>query len=416
MAAVCVFPWGPRPVFLTNAGAPLANGTITFYAAGSSSLLQTFSDEALSVPNPNPLSLNSAGRTSVSATEVNVYPLAQAYKIVVADSLGTPVYTSDHIEPCAPFNVVSGGLVNVVITNPTVTGGVFTSPEIDTSLISTGLFQHLCQGRLTLTSGTAITTADVTAATSVFFTPFNGATVALFDGVSKWTVLPFTELTIALGTLTSGLPYDVFLFNNAGTPGLRAPVAWSSATARVTSLVLQNGVLVKSGATTDRYLGTFCTTATTTTEDSAANRFLFNYYNRAWRRMQRIESTSSWAYVTGAWRQANGSMANQLNFVVGVSDYAIEAEVIGSLANSGAANVAAAVGIGLDSTSVLSGDSLQGAGASSNTAVQGANAKYLGYPGLGKHALVWLEFGAANNTFFGTNGVDVCGMYGSIWA
>lgn len=99
--SVCVFPFGPRPTFLGNDGKPLSSGTVTFYAAGSASKQDTFSDEGLTILNPNPITFNSAGRTSVSGTEVNVYPSATTYKIVVADSTGTTVYTSDRIEPCS---------------------------------------------------------------------------------------------------------------------------------------------------------------------------------------------------------------------------------------------------------------------------------------------------------------------------
>lgn len=43
-------------------------------------------------------------------------------------------------------------------------------------------------GRLTLTTGTPITTSDVTASTSVYFTPYKGNRIALFNGCS-WQAL-----------------------------------------------------------------------------------------------------------------------------------------------------------------------------------------------------------------------------------
>lgn len=93
--------------FFTNAGAPLSGGTITFYQAGSSSTLQnTYSDAALTVPNPNPITLNSAGFPEVSNTEVQIYPIAAGYHVVVKDSGGTTIHDWDHDNPSSPFNLV----------------------------------------------------------------------------------------------------------------------------------------------------------------------------------------------------------------------------------------------------------------------------------------------------------------------
>ncbi len=133
---------------------------------------------------------------------------------------------------------------------------------------------RVCDGRLTLTTATPVTTSDVTAAATVYFTPYAGNRIALYDGAA-WTMLTFAEISIALGTLTNDLPYDVFAYNNAGVVACEI-LAWTSKTARATALVLQDGVLSKTGALTRRYLGSFHTTATTTTEDSLVKRLLFN--------------------------------------------------------------------------------------------------------------------------------------------
>jgi hypothetical protein len=211
---------------------------------------------------------------------------------------------------------------------------------------------EMCQGRLTLTSGTAVTTADVTGAASVFFTPYKGNRIALYDGTA-WAIRVFSEVTLALGTLTNDLPYDVFIYDNAGTITLES-LAWSSKTARATALTTQDGVLVKTGATTRRYLGTFHTTATTTTEDSFAKRLLWNYYNRVKRPMLVNEATDTWTYSTATYRQANGSTANQLAFVVGVNEVQAEAAVLTYASNS-TGNVTVRIAVGLDSTSAFAG-------------------------------------------------------------
>src|SRR4029077_7974564 len=120
------------------------------------------------------------------------------------------------------------------------------------------------------------------------------------------------------------LPYDVFIVD--GTLALEL-VAWTNATTRATALALQDGIPCKSGALTRRYLGTICIAATGQCEDSIAKRFVWNCYNRAVRPMSVIDTTDSWTYASTAWRQANGSAANQVAYVCGVSEDPMRADV-----------------------------------------------------------------------------------------
>ena len=120
---------------------------------------------------------------------------------------------------------------------------------------STAAVTDICGGRLTLTSGTPVTTADVTGAGTLYYTPYVNGQIALYDGSSTWTVYTFTERSLAL-TVTSGKNYDVFAYNNSGTVTLELSAAWTNDTTRADALTTQNGVTVKSGATTRRWLGT----------------------------------------------------------------------------------------------------------------------------------------------------------------
>ncbi len=113
-----------------------------------------------------------------------------------------------------------------------------------------------CEGRLTLTSGTPVTTSDVTAATTLYFTPYTGNRIGLNNG-SAWQVHTFTELSIAIPA-TTDTNYDVFVYDNSGTPTLEL-LAWSDATTRATAIAFNGGVYVKSGDATRRYLGTIRT-------------------------------------------------------------------------------------------------------------------------------------------------------------
>lgn len=266
--------------------------------------------------------------------------------------------------------------------------------------------------RLTLTSGTPVTTSDVTGATTIYCTPYNGNRIALYDG-TNWQLRSSAEFSLALGTLTSGKPYDVFCYDNAGTPTLEFLV-WTNDTTRATALVYQDGVLSKTGALTRRYMGTFYTTATTTTEDSKANRYLWNYYNRCTRSMRRVDTTASWNYTLLTYRQARADTANQLNFIAGYSEDAVQASLIQAARND--TGVASAyVNIGLDSTTTAASDTT--ATLSNLVTAVGywqVSANYSGYPGAGKHSLVWLEKSDPTGTtiWYGTT----VGMTGSLLA
>ncbi len=370
-----------------------------------------YSDTGLSVAISNPIVLNAAGRPVASAidpTEVGLYPLSGSYKWIVKDANGATIWTQDNIPSVA---IVAGTVTSVGLSMPS-TFTVSNSPVTSTGTLAVTNAANTafgtCHGRLTLTSGTAVTTGNVTGATNVYFTPFRGNLIDLFDGVSVWNSRAFTELTLPLGTLTSGLPYDIFAYDNSGVVALRSPVAWTSTTARATALTLQNGIYVKTSATTDRYLGTFYTTATTTTEDSAANRYLFNYYNRLPRELRLQESTTSWAYTTATWRQANAAAGNQVGVMIGVAEVNLWLQVDSAYSNT-SADVAAAIAIGEDSTTTPLDTGVGGFQDS-----QVANANYfvsLSYkltrsPVVGKHVYTWLEFSAATGAglFVGNGG------------
>lgn len=272
-----------------------------------------------------------------------------------------------------------------------------------------------CNGRLTLTTAVPITTADVTAATTLYWTPYKGGQCALYDG-TYWTLRSFTELSIAVPATTSQM-YDVWLYDSSGTLALEL-LAWTNDTTRATALTTQNGVYVKTGATTRRYLGSFRTTAVSgQTEDSKAKRYVWNFYNRTSRLMERFEATASWAYTTAVFRQANGAAANQVDFVIGVADVLVEALLQASVANTNPA-VTVSVGLGLDSTTVLAADQLVASYASAVANVPfGMTAVLRTYPAIGRHVVTWLELSQATgtSTWSGVSaGVFQCGIIGSV--
>jgi hypothetical protein len=281
------------------------------------------------------------------------------------------------------------------------TNQALTSPTFATSVL--GPFFTGCGVRLTLTSGTPVTSSDVTAAATIYATPYStggfGAGVcAFYDGSATWTTLTFTETSIPLGTLTGSLPYDVFCYNNSGTMACEL-LAWTNGTTRATALVLQNGILVKTGATTRRYIGTFYTTSTTTTEDSAARRLVSNYYNAVPRSLSKQISTASWTYDTATIRQANGAAGNQIDFVVGVAERPVVAQYLTPLVQDTSADGVLHIvvaGLGLDSTTAFSANgSIQVSPSNVFDPLNGATVPYVSatLPAVGYHFLALLEKG-----------------------
>lgn len=273
------------------------------------------------------------------------------------------------------------------------------------------LLPPVCSGRLTTESGVPVSTSDRTAQGTIYFTPYLGSAVSLYDG-SNWAAYSFTERSLAL-TVTSGKNYDVFLYNNSGTLTLELSAAWSGDNARTDALTTQDGVYVKSGATTRRYIGTIRASGTNQTSDSGGGtttqvggqRYVWNYYNRVNRWLSVFDSTDSWAYTTATWRQANGATGNKVELVIGQPEDSISAALSVGIKND-ASNQNGAISIGLDSTTTPSlFKSHLGA---STTNISGVvSVAYSSIPTTaGYHSLNWLEFSQGSTvTFFGDAGV-----------
>lgn len=74
-------------------GVPLNAGTVTVYAAGTTTPLTLYPNSDLTGSANNPVTLDASGRHDMR------YIATAAYKVVVKNSAGTPVYTRDNIDP-----------------------------------------------------------------------------------------------------------------------------------------------------------------------------------------------------------------------------------------------------------------------------------------------------------------------------
>ena len=95
MASVLLSPVGNGQQFFDNNGVPLSGGLIYTYQAGSSTPLTTYTTNAGTTPNSNPIILDAAGRT---ANEIWLQT-GYTYKFVLQTSAGVTLQTLDNLYP-----------------------------------------------------------------------------------------------------------------------------------------------------------------------------------------------------------------------------------------------------------------------------------------------------------------------------
>jgi hypothetical protein len=87
----------PFPQFLDSTPNVYSGARLFFYASGTSTKLNTYSDRALSIPNTNPVVFNSAGRPAV-----DIFLQDLDYKVILSpatdtDPPGAPIWTADPV-------------------------------------------------------------------------------------------------------------------------------------------------------------------------------------------------------------------------------------------------------------------------------------------------------------------------------
>ncbi|MFV2055407.1 MAG: right-handed parallel beta-helix repeat-containing protein [Thiohalomonadales bacterium] len=92
-----------RPKYLDDASVLAIGYQLYFYAAGSTTKQDTFTDSSLATPNPNPIILNARGEPDNAGTPIDVYfTPGLAYKVVLATDTDTdpptsPVWSVDNV-------------------------------------------------------------------------------------------------------------------------------------------------------------------------------------------------------------------------------------------------------------------------------------------------------------------------------
>jgi len=245
--------------------------------------------------------------------------------------------------------------------------------------------------------------------------PFLHNQIALCNAAGDtWSVLESDEIELVLSGLTANLCYDVFAWNS-GALDVEL-VAWLNATTRATALATLDGVTVKSGDPSRRYLGTICAISATTIGDTENARRVWNENNRVMRAMRTVSVTASYTYSINTWRLAESADTQKFFVVIGRSLEPLRAYNIAQIYNSGVAG-SGGVAIGIDSTTApasLSTIALQAMTVASKDFTLGATFNGLLAPGF--HYVARLEKAVASGvTTWYQNSVNTfANMQGSI--
>jgi hypothetical protein len=326
--------------------------------------------------------------------------------------------------------VVSGDTSgSVTLSAPAAAGSVtVTLPSSTGTMLASGNTLITPQGRLTLATATPVMTSAQTAKTTIYYTPYVGSTIPIYDG-TNWSHARFSELSNVTtnsstgnagpAATTTNSNYDLFVWSNSGTLTLTRGPAWTSDTARgtgagTTQLTMTNGIYTNTvaitngpGAGVGTYVGTVRTDGssqvnwnpTPAAASGGGNALLgvFNAYNRIAFGGLSMDSTVSWTYGTATIRSANASTSNRISYIDGLA----ELSAAGSYSqycqgDSDGANIS--IGVGLNSTTAYynSQNAAMYIQASTTAATQGLD--FTISPSLGWNYIQALEKGSGDGS------------------
>lgn len=359
---------------------------------------------------------------------------------------------------------VSAGTVDFITLADLFTGGYnFTgnnafsgtnthsgSETFSSDLIASGTLSGVIippQGRLTLQTGVPVMVTTQSGKTTIFYTPYTGLYVPLYNGTRMVNTSIGAELSQATtdatkspAAVTTNSNYDMFVWTDSGTIRCTRGPAWTSDTARgtgagTTELVMVNGVLLNANAITNgpaaqrgTYVGTVRSNGSSQIDwiygalaagGTAAVLGVWNKYNRVNVNTFVQESANSWNYTTATWRSANASATMRASYVYGLSEDSIMATytTLGSNTTNGTGEVNTSCGIGYDSTSALASGCvaghnrlatmMMGDGTTSVACIRQATAIFVKEADIGFHFCQAIEISDATGTttWYGDNNI-----------
>jgi hypothetical protein len=302
-------------------------------------------------------------------------------------------------------------------------------------------------GRLSLISGVALPTSDVVGATTVYYTPYAGDTISLWNGANLSSVI-FEELSLELdnnvghaGYHQQGEIFDLFVVDDGGVLRLGTGPAWSagavagSTTARgsgadSTEIEMKRGVWTNKNDILIRYgsglsdalavpanratlVGTFAPPAHGQATDSLDRRLLSNAYNAAPRPVLRRDPASSDTYSVASWYPVNSQPLNRVEVVHCLSGALdeIDATILVQNSTSTGRNVELSIG---ETTTAPYLDAMRDRRVVINQQTT-LRASYRGAPGLGLRYFHWIYQGAGADTqTWYLSGVAPVGLQGAV--
>jgi hypothetical protein len=235
----------------------------------------------------------------------------------------------------------------------------------------------------------------------LFLARFKGQRISLYFG-SEWYVVTCptaADSSIAITGQTAGVPFDVFAVQNGlvAAPNLEI-LAWSNTTNRATPLALQDGVWVKTGAASRRYIGTVLPNSATTCahvrDASDANPAVCGIWNQD----NRVPGSFNWTptfasaspVATSTWEAFGNIATPHIQAVVGQTFDSLSLRAIAG-ANPSATGETA-IGVGVNSLVTPSGIRSKIGGQSLIGSVH-ANHSYI--PAVGRQNINMLSFSSS---------------------
>lgn len=281
---------------------------------------------------------------------------------------------------------------------------------LDEAITNRGRPAPVAQGRLSPSSSLALPTGVSSAPTTLYYLPFKGDQLAIYDNsASKWVTRTIPSAGVSLAVPSSAnTNYDIFAYWTGSAIALEA-VAWTNDTTRATALVDQDGVQVKTGGVDRLYLGTIRTTSAGQTANTLQKRLIWNRYNRVPARMYAGTASSHTYNSTAIRKLANGDNWT-LQFVQGLQEDIVRSELY---ATANGTDYYFAIG-----ANQVSIDSVITPVIESATVREQGPAIYEGYGQLGYNELYALErvvSGSSTATVNSLQAFEAYGHIGRVW-
>ena len=194
----------------------------------------------------------------------------------------------------------------------------------------------IADGRLTIESSRdPLPLTNQTAKIRVSYAPHKGTLIALYNNGWKYHDFdPYIDFTIGTdldadsNPIAASTPYDVFVYDSGGTTLELVP--WNNATnpgVRIVDVVRFDGIWVKDGDFTRRYVGTVVTNGSNQFTDSNTDRMVWNTHNQVLRSAKRMSDGSSNTINSSTPSsgadlvQFPGNVGSGIDFVVGLDTF-----------------------------------------------------------------------------------------------